>query len=127
MGCPGCRSKERMPDSELWQLFNTSGRELKAQAEHEAQAMGLNGRFEEFVPVRYAVQRVSGQRFFVKVRVQPQLFIDVLIFRSFSPNDRQPMLQAIRVSVDDEARADEKAPIDDFESPPTALAAEIIV
>merc|ERR1712100_870745 len=106
--CRGCRSKERVADSELWKLFNASGKVFKKQAEHEAQAMGWNRHFEEFVPVRYAEQLVSGQRFFVRVQIDRHgVFIDALIVRGFS-NKGEPTLKGIRVGKD------EKDPIDDF-------------
>merc|ERR1711907_84591 len=95
--CRGCKNGERVPDSKLWELFNTSGTALQKQAEQEAQAMGWHGHFQEFVPVRYAVQLVNGERFFIKVQVQPKLFIDALFFRSFSSSNDEPTLQGIRV------------------------------
>jgi hypothetical protein len=102
-----------LPDTDLWELFNSSGKVLQEQAEGKARAMGWNGHFKEFVPVRYAVQSVAGQRFFIKVRVQSQLFIDVVLFVGLSPSDAEPVLEGVKVGVDEEA------PIDDFKEPPT--------
>jgi hypothetical protein len=113
--CAGCRSEERLPDSELWDLFNSSGKVLKKQAEHAAQAMGLNAHFEDFVPVRYADQWVSGQRFFIKVRVEPETFMDIAVVLGLPSSNKKPTLEGIKVGVSEEAR------IDDFEESPPPI------
>jgi hypothetical protein len=118
--CPGCRSKERSPDQALWRLFNASGRQLKKDAEGKAQAMGWNGIFTEFAPVRYADQWVAGHRFFVKVRVtsSPKAFADVLIFHGPWVGNGKPELKAMKLDVD------EDSPIDSFHP---AEAVELLV
>merc|ERR1711916_387586 len=50
---------------------------------------------------------VDGERYFVKVQVQPRLFIDVLVF--VLPSSAQPKLEGMKIGVDVEA------PIDDFQ------------
>merc|ERR1712118_436016 len=83
---------------------------LQKQVEHEAKAMGWkahrygwNGHFDEFVPVRYAEQLVAGTRFFIKVRVQQNVFIDIVVLQSFSSSDGKPTLEGVRFDVDGEA------------------------
>jgi uncharacterized surface protein with fasciclin (FAS1) repeats len=105
----GGRSEEREPDSQIWELFNSSGKALQKKAEHRAQAMGLNAHWEEFVPVRYAEQMVSGQRLFIKVRIEPQTFIDMVVVLGLPSSNKKPTLEGIKVGVSEEA------PIDDFE------------
>jgi len=71
--------------------------------------MGWNGHFAEFVPVRYAEQSASEQRFFVRLRVDPQgVFIDALIVRGLSASNAELVLKSIRVGMAEED------PISDF-------------
>lgn len=101
--CLGCQIEERKPDSELWKLFSSSGEAIQKQVEDKAAAMGWNGHFKQFVPVRYAVQVTNGKRFFIKVRVQSQLFIDVIVSVASSPSNAQPTVEGIAVGVDKKA------------------------
>merc|ERR1712139_703013 len=85
---------------------------LQKQAEHEARALGWNAHFEEFVPVRYAVQMASGAHYFIKVRVQPELFIDMSVSTGVYPDDGKLTVDKVQVDVD------EATPIFDSKAPP---------
>lgn len=89
-------------DSTIGEVFNDHGKTLREQTQAMAQEQGKNAEFAEFVPVRYAWQRVAGVMFYVKVRVGEGQFADVQIYSSWDESVR-PVIHSTTLRVAEDA------------------------
>lgn len=95
--CDGCPSAETdiSQDPELKSMFAEHDRfDLRLETLKLAEQMGVNVRFQQFEPIRYRVQPVSGTNYFVRVQLGPDSFADVYVHEPLDDMEAPEVLAA---------------------------------
>ena len=99
--CSGCPSGERSVDADLLTYMAAHGN-IRPHVEGLAQQQGMNGGFEQFRPIRYTTQVVAGLKYFVKVQMSSDSYMDVAIYQSFQETAHAQIV-GVKFGVDRDA------------------------